>query len=246
MFDLTKMLGLYTDERYDRLKKAISLLDVSNGHYMVPTRIRRVHKKNGGRRQVGFTPECEGIEDHLTVFLFTWANEDIALKELEALEESLVSVDSLSGDGFVTLLAHDKARTDVYLDACRPHSAMRALLMREGYGELGACLLLGSLDPKNVSVLIFFLFGLEFGPLTSRRVLADAIGRLPVSDFGLKDVRQAETFIAMVKDRLKAKNLRPSDLGPLEAFLETHGSRRPPKSPSLPFLRAFFRDGRRS
>ena len=38
MFDLAKTLGIYTDERYDRIKKAIGSFRVEGDFYLVPAR----------------------------------------------------------------------------------------------------------------------------------------------------------------------------------------------------------------
>ena len=239
MFDLAKTLGIYTDERYDRIKKAIGSFRVEGDFYLVPARVRleteaeAVGQRYHGSPDVKVTPNCAGIDDYITLLKIddcTNVNELIEMMtEWNVTPEQIKS----GADIFARL---ERKEVNKQLAKRRPDAMMNTLLLSKEDGELWD--IFNRWGVTSVTrTLIYVLFGVEIVSSCPRGAYRETLARLPATDFGIKDVRHAEALIDMLLD-IKQK-ITKENLGNLRAFMATHGKAlhdRTPKLPSLKFL----------
>lgn len=233
MFNLAKDLGLYTDARYVALKGIIDGLVRKDAMILVPARVTLT--QNDGLKIELDVADAVNYGAALTNKRITGI-----FSGLEFLRDYDITADRAFA-GVKILYKVNEADTLKRLEAMTPANRMREILLDKARGQLWNEFKTrrGGNERDSIIFTLFTLYGIELPSSTTSKSLEEAVDKLPISDFGIKDVAVAEAFVNMVRlatsyspTKYKQTNIRD--------FLARHGTPLPERTPRLKSLHRFF------
>lgn len=221
----------YTNPVNEQMLRSLSSLKIERGYYLVPTLVKL---ESTTMNWVGYQVSASPVGQDSTFFEFTPYTTMSAVVDLMLTHN--VSLSMLKA-GTVINTYHSEALVGIKLGRENPAEMMESMLLGERC-DLSAILCRPNYSMKNVSVILYALYGEEYR--RSRSSLRAFVGGLTSSDFGLRDANHGRELLKLVIDVLGRPELVESDLGPLMTFIETNGRQIVRRKPWGPLLKSFL------
>ena len=239
-FDLIKCLGIYTDERYDACVRGVASLEIDGSDYRLPIKV----KLNSGaspNHTKGESLVVSAEDPRLGVFLpcaRTFMSDSISDLIAFKLDHKLELKEIEAGTRIIRHVSVSQVKAE--LDVKRPDRSMNRILLDKQHSQLWRYLTFDYRARKNAAAIIYALFAVELEVTFSGPAWAKSLAPILTSDFGLRNVKDAEVLFALISLLMERNGLKRSDFDYLLTFISKRGRPLTIGTPRLASLRSIF------